>query len=70
MIIHYNNGETQKLIRNVIHILVIGSGEPIIATLANGRELTISLDHIEGIINDDIVKGAGNDPRGIHKSNT
>ena len=56
MIIHYNNGDEEKLIRNVIHILVVGNGEPITALLANGRELTISLDHIEAIIDDDIVE--------------
>lgn len=56
MIIHYSNGETEKLIRNVIHIMVIGSGEPIIALLANGGELKISLNHIEAIFDDEIAK--------------
>ena len=60
MIIHYNNGEKEKLIKNVIHILVVGSGEPIVALLANGKELTISLDHIEAIIDDDIVEDKNN----------
>lgn len=29
MIIHYNNGKTEKLIRNVIHIMVIECGAPV-----------------------------------------
>lgn len=56
MIIHYNNGETEKLIRNVIHIQVIGNGYPVIALLSNGNELTISLDRIESIIDDVIAE--------------
>ena len=57
MIIHYNNGKTEKLIRDIIHIIVIGRDEPIIAVLENGRELTISLDNVEAIVDDEIVKG-------------
>lgn len=57
MIIHYNNGKTEKLIWDVIHIIVIGRDEPIIAVLENGRELTISLDNVEAIVDDEIVKG-------------
>lgn len=57
MIIHYNNGKTEKLIRDVIHIIVIGRDEPIIAVLENGRELAISLDNVEAIVDDEIVKG-------------
>ncbi|MCH5192246.1 MAG: hypothetical protein J1F23_08800 [Oscillospiraceae bacterium] len=56
MKIHYNNRITEKMIDNVIAIQVIGSNEPIIAILANGEELTISLDHIEMIINDNLKK--------------
>lgn len=56
MIIHYNNGETEKIIRNVIHILVVGSGYPVTALLSNGHELTISLDNIEAIFDDDIAE--------------
>lgn len=52
MIIHYNNGKTEKLIRDIIHIIVIGRDEPIIAVLENGRELTISLDNVEAIVDD------------------
>lgn len=57
MIIHYNNGKTEKLIQDVIHIIVIGRDEPIIAVLENGRELVISLDNVEAIVDDEIVKG-------------
>ena len=66
MIIHYNNGETEKLIRNVVHLQVIGNGYPVTALLSNGNELTISIDRIEAIIDDDIAekgKEAENDGR-------
>lgn len=55
MIIHYNNGETEKLIRNVVYIQVIGNECPVTALLSNGKELTISLDRIEAIIDDIIL---------------
>ena len=55
MIIHYNNGETEKLIRNVVHIQVIGYEHPVIALLVHVKQLTISLDRIEAIIDDVIL---------------
>lgn len=61
MIIHYNNGETEKLIRNVVHIQVIGNEYPVTALLSNGKELTISLDRIEAIIDDDIAERSKKD---------
>ena len=56
MVIHYNNGETEKIIRNVVYVQVIGNGYPVIALISNGNELTISIDRIEAIIDDDIAE--------------
>ena len=58
MRIHYNNGEKEKIIDNVLSIMVIDSNSPIIACLSNGKELTISLNNIEMILDETVfVKG-------------
>ena len=46
MKIHYNNGKQEKIIDNVIAVQVIGANEPVTALMANGSELTISLNNI------------------------
>ncbi len=57
MKIHYNNGkaEKEKVIGGIIAIQVIGANELITALLPNGKELTISLDNIEMILDDSIT---------------
>ena len=56
MIIHYNNGKPngEKLIRDVDCIMVIGENSPVTAHLKNDKELTISLDNIECVLDDEI----------------
>lgn len=57
MKIHYNNGNQgkEKLISGVIAIQVIGANEPITVLMANGGELTISLNNIEMILDESIT---------------
>jgi hypothetical protein len=54
MTIEYNNGKTAKLIKDVLHIMVVDTY--VIALLSNGRELSISLANIESIIDDKILE--------------
>ena len=56
MRIHYNNGEKEKIIDNVLSIMVIDINSPIIACLNNGKELTISLNNIEMILNETVFE--------------
>lgn len=58
MTIEYNNGEKQRLITGVLHILVIDGENPVTVLLDNGKELTIRLDHIEAIIDDSLIDAA------------
>ena len=57
MKIHYNNGdaEKEKVISDIIAIQLIGTNKPVTAVLSNGRELTISLDNIEMILDDSVT---------------
>lgn len=58
MRVHYNNGEKEKIINNVLSIMVVDSNSPIVACLSNGKELTISLNNIEMILDEKVfVKG-------------
>ena len=59
MRIHYNNGEKEKIIDNVLSIMVIDSNSPIIACLSNGKELTISLNNIEMILDETVFDKGG-----------
>lgn len=54
MIIHYNNGEKEKIIDNVLSIMVVDNNSPVVVALSNGKELTISLNNIEMILDDTI----------------
>lgn len=56
MVLHYNNGENEKLITDILCITIIDGNEPVIVTLNSGKELRIRIDHIETILNDDIVE--------------
>lgn len=56
MIIHYNNGEKEKLIKDVLCISVIDGNNPVTVNLRNGNKLQIRLDNIEMILDDEILK--------------
>lgn len=56
MVLHYNNGEKEKLITDILCITIIDGNEPAIVTLNNGKELRIRIDRIETILNDDIIE--------------
>lgn len=53
MIIEYNNGKENKLIKNVLHITVVD--DFIVALLTNGKELKIATRNIESIIDSTIL---------------
>lgn len=55
MVIHYNNGREEKLIKNVIGITVYTRDDPVSVILKNGTELSVNINHIEMILDDDIV---------------
>ena len=59
MFLHYNNGEEEKLITDILCIDIIDGNNPAIVTLRNGKELRIRLDRIETILNDDIRECKG-----------
>ena len=62
MRIHYNNGEKEKIIDNVFSIMVIDNHSPVSVCLSNGKELTISLNNIEMILDEKVFeKGKKND---------
>lgn len=54
MIIHYNNGEKEKLIKDVLCISVIDGNNPVTVNLRNENKLQIRLDNIEMILDDEI----------------
>ena len=56
MFLHYNNGEKEELIKDILCIDIIDEYSPVIITLRNGRELRIRIDRIETILNDDILE--------------
>lgn len=59
MRIHYNNGEKEKIIDNVISIMIIDNHSPVSVCLSNGKEFTISLNNIEMILDESIFKKGG-----------
>ena len=59
MIIHYNNGEKEKIIDNVLSIMVVDSNSPVVVALSNGKELTISLNNIEMILDEKVFEKGG-----------
>lgn len=54
MFIHYNNGQEEKLITDILCITIIDGNTPAIVSLRNGKELRIRLDRIETILDDEI----------------
>ena len=63
MFLHYNNGEKEKLIEDILCIQIIDGNTPAIITLKNGGELRIRLDRIEMIVDDSVLKGEENEIR-------
>ena len=59
MKIHYNNGEKEKIIDNVLSIMVIDNNSPVSVCLSNGKELTISLNNIEMILDEKVFEKGG-----------
>lgn len=59
MRIHYNNGEKEKIIDNVLSIMVVDSNSPVVVVLNNGKELTISLNNIEMILDEKVFLKGG-----------
>jgi hypothetical protein len=56
MRIHYNNGEKEKIINNVLSIMVVDVNSPVVVVLTNGKELNVSLNNIEMILDDSIFE--------------
>ena len=56
MFLHYNNGQEEKLITDILCITIIDGNKPAIVALRNGKELNIRLDRIETICDDNILK--------------
>lgn len=54
MFLHYNNGQEEKLITDILCITIVDENTPAIVTLRNGKELRIRLDRIETILDDEI----------------
>ena len=54
MFIHYNNGQEEKLITDILCITIIDGNTPAIVSLRNGKDLRIRLDRIETILDDEI----------------
>lgn len=59
MRIHYNNGEKEKVIDNVLSIMVVDSNTPVVVALSNGKELRISLNNIEMILDEKVFMKGG-----------
>lgn len=64
MVIHYNNGREEKLIKNVIGITVYTRDDSVSVILKNGAELAVNINHIEMILDDDIVNHKSKIPPG------
>lgn len=54
MRIHYNNGQSEKIIDNVLSIMIIDNNAPVTVALKNGKELQLSLTNIEMILDEEI----------------
>lgn len=57
MRIHYNNGKEEKIIDNVLSIMVVDGNMPVVVSLKNGEELQISLNNIEMILDEEVFEG-------------
>ena len=59
MRIHYNNGEKERIIDNVLSVMIVDSNSPAIVSLSNGKELTVSLNNIEMILDEKVFLKGG-----------
>lgn len=56
MFLHYNNGEKEMLIKDILCIQIIDENTPAIISLKSGGELNIRLDRIEMIVDDGVLE--------------
>lgn len=56
MFLHYNNGEKEILIKDILCIQIIDENTPAIISLKSGGELCIRLDRIEMIVDDGVLE--------------
>lgn len=56
MIIHYNNGAEEKLLRNILYIGVIDGEHSVTVLTKSGKEYNIRIDRIEAILDDEIAE--------------
>ena len=59
MRIHYNNGEKEKIIDNVLSIMIVDSNSLATVALKNGKELIVSLNNIEMILDESLFMKGG-----------
>ena len=55
MKIHYNNGNAEKIIDNVIAIQVVDVSHSLTVLTESGKEYQINIGNVEMILNDDLV---------------
>lgn len=60
MFLHYNNGEKEILIKDILCIQIIDENTPAIISLKSGGELRIRLDRIEMIVDDGVLERSEN----------
>lgn len=56
MFLHYNNGEKEMLIKDILCIQIIDENTPAIISLKSCGELSIRLDRIEMIVDDGVLE--------------
>lgn len=59
-VLHYNNGEKEMLIKDILCIQIIDENTPAIISLKSGGELSIRLDRIEMIVDDGVLERSKN----------
>ena len=60
MFLHYNNGEKEMLIKDILCIQIIDENTPAIISLKSGGEFSIRLDRIEMIVDDGVLERSKN----------
>lgn len=61
MFIHYNNGQKQHLIEDVIAIEIIDGHRPAVVLSRHGKEIAVLLEDIEGIYDDELRQRTGDE---------
>ena len=56
MRIHYNNGKKERILDNVLSIMIVDSYSPAVVTFKSGKEWTISLNNIEMILDEKVFE--------------